>query len=111
MQRYYPRSRSSGPGGAGEAPAYPAYVERLTQRELDVLQLLAAGERNQEIGDSLCLTRKTVEYHVNHILRKLGAKNRTHAVLLAERMGLIPIFTNSESPPPDRRPDGKPSAA
>lgn len=87
------------------------YIEKLTQRELEVLQRLAAGERNREIGNSLCVESKTVEYHVSLILRKLGAKNRTHAVVLAEQLGLIVPFTDPGPAPDDGHPTRKPSAA
>ncbi|WLT31529.1 response regulator transcription factor [Geothrix sp. PMB-07] len=63
--------------------------ERLTPRELDVLKLLAEGQRNREIADALGLAEPTVKIHVNNLLRKLEAKDRTEAAVIALRRGLI----------------------
>ena len=63
--------------------------ERLTAREFDVLRLLAQGERNREIADSLGLAEPTVKIHVNNLLRKLQAKDRTEAAMIALKRGLI----------------------
>lgn len=63
--------------------------ERLTPRELDVLKLLAEGQRNREIADVLGLAEPTVKIHVNNLLRKLQAKDRTEAAVIALRRGLI----------------------
>jgi LuxR family maltose regulon positive regulatory protein len=65
-------------------------VEPLTGRELEVLRLLAAGRRNQEIARDLVVTLETVKKHTSHIFDKLGAANRTQAVAYARRLGLIP---------------------
>jgi DNA-binding NarL/FixJ family response regulator len=69
----------------GAAPAY----EALTERELDVLRLLAAGRSNKEIGRELGLAEGTVKNHVSTILDKLQAANRTQAALVARDAGLI----------------------
>lgn len=63
--------------------------EPLTARELEVLQLLAAGQTNRQIADRLVVTERTVKFHVSSILAKLGAGNRTEAVALANQRGLI----------------------
>lgn len=63
--------------------------EELTERERDVLQLLAAGDSNREIGEKLYLAEGTVKNHVSNILGKLHAANRTQAVALAREQGLI----------------------
>jgi DNA-binding NarL/FixJ family response regulator len=63
--------------------------EALTEREREVLDLLAAGASNREIGARLCLAEGTVKNHVSSILAKLHAANRTHAVSLAREQGLI----------------------
>jgi DNA-binding NarL/FixJ family response regulator len=63
----------------------------LTSRELDVLRLLGKGQSNKEIGDHLGITENTVRIHVGRILDKLGATDRTHAVLLALQRGLIHV--------------------
>ena len=64
-------------------------LEPLTARELEVLQLLAAGQTNRQIADRLVVTERTVKFHVSSILAKLGAANRTEAVALANQRGLV----------------------
>ena len=59
----------------------------LTRREMDILQLLAAGKSNQEIAEERVLTLNTVKKHVGNILSKMGVANRTQAVMLAKKMG------------------------
>jgi LuxR family transcriptional regulator, maltose regulon positive regulatory protein len=72
-------------------PAAPTRLaEPLTDRELDVLRLIAAGKSNQRIAHDLFVALDTVKKHVSHILSKLGAVNRTEAVALARQLGLIP---------------------
>ena len=63
--------------------------EELTEREREVLSLLAAGASNREIGARLYLAEGTVKNHVSNILSKLHAANRTHAVSLAREQGLL----------------------
>ncbi|NOZ72833.1 MAG: response regulator transcription factor [Chloroflexi bacterium] len=67
----------------------PSLTERLTPREREVLRLLAAGAANAEIATKLCLAEGTVKNHVSHILDKLGAHNRAHAIHLAVEWGLL----------------------
>jgi ATP/maltotriose-dependent transcriptional regulator MalT len=64
-------------------------VEPLSDRELQVLRLLAAGKSNQQIADELVVVVDTVKKHVSHILDKLEAANRTQAVARARAMGLL----------------------
>jgi two-component system NarL family response regulator len=61
----------------------------LTDRERDVLRLMADGASNEEIGRALFISVGTVKYHVNHILAKLGVDDRTQAVIVAFRRGLV----------------------
>ena len=68
----------------------PGLVEDLTDREVEVLERLAAGKSNREIADDFVVTLHTVKKHVTHIFEKLGAANRTQAVALARQLGLIP---------------------
>jgi LuxR family maltose regulon positive regulatory protein len=68
----------------------PGLVEALSQRELEVLKLLAAGKANREIADELYVTLHTVKKHITHILGKLGAANRTEAAARARDVGLLP---------------------
>ena len=63
----------------------------LTDRELDVLRLLAKGCSNREIGERLTIAENTVRIHVSRILDKLGVADRTHAVLIAIQRGLVHV--------------------
>jgi DNA-binding NarL/FixJ family response regulator len=63
----------------------------LTPREIDVLRLVAAGNANKEIGARLSLTEVTIKSHVKNILAKLGASDRTHAVTIALKRGIIDL--------------------
>jgi DNA-binding NarL/FixJ family response regulator len=65
-------------------------TELLTERETDVLRLLAQGMSNQEIAQTLIIGEQTVKSHVSHILAKLGVPSRTQAALYAIRVGLAP---------------------
>ncbi len=64
-------------------------AEPLTARELEVLQLLAQGLANKQIGDRLGISEHTAKFHVNAIIGKLGAQTRTEAVVHAVRLGLV----------------------
>lgn len=66
-------------------------IESLTERETEVLNLLAKGMTNKEIAESLVITERTVKFHVSAILTKLGASNRTEAVTLAAQQHLIDL--------------------
>ncbi|RPJ00198.1 MAG: DNA-binding response regulator [Chloroflexi bacterium] len=63
----------------------------LTEREFEVLRLLARGKLNKEIAGELAITERTVKFHVSAILGKLGAGNRTEAVRIAAQHGLIDL--------------------
>jgi DNA-binding NarL/FixJ family response regulator len=65
--------------------------DTLTPRELEVLRLLARGLENKEIAAKLVITERTVKFHVSSIQGKLGAGNRTEAVVIAARQGLIKL--------------------
>lgn len=77
------------PSAASPQPAQPL-VEPLSERELEILQLLAQGYSNQQIADRLILAVGTVKRHVNNILGKLGVQSRLAAVARARGIGLIP---------------------
>jgi DNA-binding NarL/FixJ family response regulator len=64
-------------------------VETLTERELEVLHLLAQGMPNKEIANALIISERTAKFHVSSIMGKLGATNRTEAVSLAAQKGII----------------------
>jgi DNA-binding NarL/FixJ family response regulator len=61
----------------------------LSIREVEILRYLSQGNRNRQIAKKLFVSEDTVKAHVKHIMKKLGAKDRTHAVVLAERRGII----------------------
>ena len=76
--------------GAKRVIAVSGLVDQLTSRELEVMEMLAAGKPNQAIARELVVTVDTVKKHVSHVLGKLGAANRTEAVARARALGLIP---------------------
>jgi DNA-binding NarL/FixJ family response regulator len=63
--------------------------ETLTGREIEVLQCIAGGNRNRDIAEKLFITEETVKVHVKHIMDKLGASDRTQAVTIGVRRGII----------------------
>jgi len=65
--------------------------ERLTEREVDVLWQTAGGNRNRDIADKLFIAEETVKAHMKHIMEKLGASDRTQAVTIAVRRGIIQL--------------------
>jgi LuxR family maltose regulon positive regulatory protein len=75
---------------AQRTPVAPGLVEPLSQREIEVLRLLAAGKPNRQIARELVVSLHTVKKHVTHVLSKLGAANRTEATARARELGLIP---------------------
>ena len=64
-------------------------TEPLSEREVQVLQLIAAGASNRKIAETLVIAEGTVKNHVTHILEKLGVRDRTQAALRAREWGLI----------------------
>jgi len=88
------RSRGAPPRQAsGEVVQFKAPTRRLEQeptaREAQVLQLVADGLVNREIGEALFLSEETVKSHVRHLLAKLQARSRAHAVAIGFRRGLV----------------------
>ncbi|TMB15265.1 MAG: response regulator transcription factor [Deltaproteobacteria bacterium] len=65
--------------------------ESLTAREVEVLQQIAGGNRNQDIAQRLFISEETVKVHVKHIMEKLGARDRTQAVAIGIRRGIIQL--------------------
>ena len=63
--------------------------DKLTEREMDVLRLLAAGDSNKDIANKLVIGEKTVKTHVSNILSKFHVASRTQAVLHAMQIGLV----------------------
>jgi DNA-binding NarL/FixJ family response regulator len=74
-----------------KAVAGEEHPEPLSQRETQVLRLLAHGSANKQIGRDLGIAEKTVKTHVSSILGKLGLQSRTQAALYAGRVGLVPL--------------------
>jgi DNA-binding CsgD family transcriptional regulator len=77
------------------APTTPPADMPLTERQLEVLQLLAEGKSTAQIADELVISKTTVRNHVAHVLANLGVHTRVQAVIAASRAGLIRL------PPPD----------
>jgi len=65
--------------------------ESLTTREVEVLRQIAGGNRNRDIAEKLFITEETVKVHIKHIMEKLGASDRTHAVAIGVRRGIIQL--------------------
>ncbi len=65
--------------------------EALTEREIDVLSHIAGGNRNRDIAERLFISEETVKVHIKHIMEKLGASDRTQAVAIAVRRGIIQL--------------------
>ncbi|MGA3234877.1 MAG: response regulator transcription factor [Bryobacteraceae bacterium] len=65
--------------------------EDLTAREIEVLRKVAGGNRNRDIAELLFISEETVKVHIKHIMDKLGAKDRTQAIAIAVRRGIIEL--------------------
>ena len=65
--------------------------ETLTEREVEVLREVANGNRNRNIGEKLFISEETVKVHIKHIMEKLGAADRTQAVAIGVRRGIIQL--------------------
>jgi DNA-binding NarL/FixJ family response regulator len=65
--------------------------EAVTAREVSVLKLIAAGNRNKDIAEQLCIAEDTVKGHIKRIMEKLGARDRTQAVAIALQRGIIEL--------------------
>jgi LuxR family maltose regulon positive regulatory protein len=85
-----PKERSTEPGDPSFVHLPPsALVEPLSERELEVLSLIAEGLSNREIGERLFLTLNTVKVHTRNIYGKLGVHSRTQAAMRAQELGLL----------------------
>ncbi len=65
--------------------------EDLSPREVEVLRRVAGGNRNRDIADLLFISEETVKVHIKHIMEKLGARDRTQAIAIAVRRGIIEL--------------------
>jgi DNA-binding NarL/FixJ family response regulator len=72
----------------------PDHPQPLSEREVDVLRLLAAGKANKEIAAALTISEQTVKTHVSNILMKLGVQSRTQAALYAAQIGIASLETS-----------------
>ncbi|HUL25034.1 MAG TPA: response regulator transcription factor [Streptosporangiaceae bacterium] len=91
LARSFEDATAATPRNAAEAkPIVSRLVDPLTEREQQVLRLLAVGEPNQQIAKELVVSLDTVKKHVSHILGKLGAGSRTEATARARELGLLP---------------------
>lgn len=72
-----------------EATRSEVLPEPLSEREIELLRLIASGQSNREIGETLFITEGTVKNHITHILGKLNVRDRTQAALKAKELGLI----------------------
>jgi DNA-binding NarL/FixJ family response regulator len=95
------RSESPQPVQEHETPHTPEPTVSLTQRELDVLRLLVRGKTNREIGQALFISPGTAKIHIEHILDKLGVRDRTAAAVRALDLKLV---KTSQQTPSDRSP-------
>lgn len=66
-------------------------IEPLSERELEVLRLIAEGLANEEIAQRLVLSLPTIKWHTSNVYGKLSVKNRTEAVAKARGLGLLPL--------------------
>ena len=82
-------ARPARPPGRAVAGPLPGLVEPLSERELEVLALVATGRSNQQIAEELVVALDTAKKHVSHILDKLGVVNRTQAVARARELQLL----------------------
>lgn len=65
--------------------------EALTEREIEVLRQIAGGNRNRDIAEKLFISEETVKVHIKHVMEKLGASDRTQAVAIGVRRGIIQL--------------------
>ena len=80
----------------GRPPQMPAFPNGLTQREVDVLRLVAAGRTDREIAEELIIGVRTVSTHVGNILNKTDAANRAEAASYANQHGLVTLNSETE---------------
>jgi LuxR family maltose regulon positive regulatory protein len=87
--RYLDKLLTAFRAAAKQDPTPPPLIEPLSERELEILQLIEAGLSNQQISERLFLTVGTVKWHVNNIYGKLNVRRRTQAVARARELGVL----------------------
>ena len=87
MEEFLKSASVAGPAAA-EEPSPSAAAHSLSQREIEVLRLLAAGRSNQQIADELVISLNTVRRHVSNVFDKTGVANRTEASVYARNHGI-----------------------
>jgi DNA-binding NarL/FixJ family response regulator len=85
------RGRKVVPTSVAQRLAQNVGSESLSEREIEVLERVAGGNRNRDIGEQLAISEETVKAHLRHILEKLAARDRTQAVAIAVRRGIIQL--------------------
>jgi LuxR family maltose regulon positive regulatory protein len=74
---------------SGKPMDYPVLIDPLTERELEVLLMIAEGHSNQDVAEKMVVTVGTVKAHISHIYRKLDVRSRTQAILKADQLNLL----------------------
>ena len=90
IRKVYAGKRTISPDAATEIASH-AVDDALTPAEISVLRLIADGNANKQIADQLCVSEDTIKSRVKNILSKLGANDRTHAVTIALKRGIIEV--------------------
>jgi DNA-binding NarL/FixJ family response regulator len=81
--------RTLTPIGVAEAPQLDGRAGQLTEREVEIIRLIAEGSSNAETAQQLFITEQTVKFHLTNLYRKLGVANRTEAAIFARSHGLL----------------------
>ena len=84
-------NRSPTPIGVPETLKREGVAAQLTEREVDIIRLVAEGNSNGQIGERLFVTEQTVKFHLTNTYRKIGVGNRTEAAIFARRHALVEL--------------------
>lgn len=86
---YFPTALNKNNSEVSDIPRYKVKIKNLTNRQSQVLDLIAEGKSNKQIAYEMGVSEATVKLHINALLRSLNVNNRTQAVITAQKMGLI----------------------